>query len=43
MQRFEEKVAPKAKANGYNKKAVNDSGFAFDMGADNIDDEFEKF
>lgn len=43
MQRFEEKVAPKAKANGYNKKAVNESGFAFDMNSDTLDDEFEKF
>ncbi|RQW86747.1 MAG: hypothetical protein EHM79_09160 [Geobacter sp.] len=43
-QRREEKVTPKAKANGYHsRKAVNESGFAFDMNADTLDDEFEKF
>jgi len=42
--RREEKIAPKAKANGYHsKKAVNESGFAFDMNSDTLDDEFEKF
>jgi methyl-accepting chemotaxis protein len=41
---FQERVAPKAKANGYHaKKAANESGFSFDLGADNLDDEFEKF
>ncbi|MHC1697963.1 MAG: methyl-accepting chemotaxis protein [Geobacteraceae bacterium] len=39
-----EKIAATAKANGYqSKKAVNDSGFTFDMNGDNLDDEFEKF
>jgi len=39
-----EKVATTAKANGYHsKKAANDSGFAFDLDSDNLDDEFEKF
>lgn len=39
-----EKLASTAKANGYHsKKAVNDSGFAFDLDSDNLDDEFEKF
>jgi len=41
---FQERVAPKAKANGYHtKKAANESGFSFDLGTDNLDDEFEKF
>jgi len=43
-QRYQERVATKAEANGYHtRKAVNESGFKLEMGTDNLDDEFEKF
>jgi len=44
QQRSLERGTPKAKASGSQaRKAANETGFTFEMGIDNLDDEFEKF